>query len=93
MSGITSLIVEIIQFFSHMIYLVFAFILPDEMTYLESIGFNIYLFSDSGWFTEPIPIVMLFSFVTVIFLLIFLIRLLYKVTKKFIVSVFGVFKL
>jgi len=93
MSGISALLVEVIQFLSNIIYIVFAFILPDEMTYLESVGFNIYLFSDSGWFTEPLPIIMLFQFGIIIFLLIFLIRLLWKGTKKFINMVFGVFKL
>lgn len=93
MSGIAGLLVEVIQTLSHIIYIVFAFILPDQMTYMESVGFNIYLFSDSGWFTEPLPIIMLCQFGTVIFFLIFLIRILWKGTKKFIKMVFGVFKL
>jgi hypothetical protein len=91
-SSISMLLIQIIESFSNMIFTVFAFILPDQMTYLESIGFNIYLFSDSGWFTEPLPIIMLFQFGIIIFLLIFLIRLLYKGTKKFINMVFGVFR-
>ena len=92
MSGISGLLIQIIGSFAGMIYTVFAFIFPDEMTYLETVRFNIYLFSDSGWFTEPIPILMLFQFGVVIFLLIFLLRLLWKGTKKFINMVFGVFK-
>lgn len=92
-SGITSIIIEIIQSISSMIFYVFAMILPDQMTALEPIGFNIYLFSDSGWFTEPIPFMILISLIIVVLMFIFLIRLLWKGTKKFINMIFGVFKL
>lgn len=61
--------------------------------YFLGVGFNIYLFSDSGWFTEDIPIMYLLYFILVMIIVIFLIRLLWKGTKKFINMVFGVFKL
>lgn len=55
--------------------------------------FNIYLFSDTGWFNTPIPFAALAMLIFGIFMFIFILRLLWNGTKKFINMVFGVFKL
>lgn len=68
-------------------------VLPNEVT--ESLiftGFNIYLFSDTGWFEQPIPIIYIISLVMFFLLFFFLLRLLWKGTKKFINMIFGVFR-
>ena len=68
-------------------------VLPHEvLTFLSFNGFNIYLFSDTGWFEEPITISYIIALVMFFWLFFFLLRLLWKGTKKFINMVFGVFR-
>ena len=71
---------------------IFMTIFPEGFILLSEVGFNIYLFSDTGWFTEPIPLLYLLELVLILLSLIFLLRLLWKGTKKFINMIFGVFK-
>ena len=90
--GISNLLIQIIQAFSVMINDIFMTIFPEGVILLSEVGFNIYLFSDTGWFTRPIPLLDLYTFVVILLSLIFLLRLLWKATKKFINMIFGVFK-
>ncbi len=62
------------------------------MDMTENTEFNIYLFSDSGWFSQSIPLWFLIHFIFTILVFVFLIRLLWKGTKKFINMIFGVFR-
>lgn len=59
--------------------------------HLYEIDFNLSLFSDTPIFTTNMYDLLILFFT--IFYTMFFIILLYKLTKKFIVSVFGVFKL
>jgi hypothetical protein len=80
------LIVEIVQAISGPIYTFANWI-------FEGYSFNIYLFSDTGWFSPSIPLIELINMIVITTLFIFLLRLLWKATKKFINMIFGVFKL
>jgi hypothetical protein len=55
-------------------------------------SFNIYLFSDTGWFNTPIPLGELAVMIFGTFLFIFILRILWNGTKKFINMIFGVFR-
>jgi hypothetical protein len=93
MEGLKTLFIEIVGFFVEFVVDVFMSVIPMDMTEIFTQDFNIYLFSDSGWFgQEGIPLAHLFSFSLVLFAFIFLLRLLWKGTKKFITMVFGVFR-
>jgi len=95
MSGIGNIISDIIIAFIEVVVVVLENVLGTEdlASILVENGFNIYIFSDSGWFTEPIPIYYMIIYIIIILLFIFLIRLLWKGTKKFIRLVLGVFRL
>ena len=89
--GLIELFVGIIEYFLTFIQFVWGYF-EDTIPYLDDFSFNIYLFSETGWFTEPMPFVVLMYLISGIFMFIFLIRLLWKATKKFINMVFGVFR-
>jgi len=88
MGGITDIISDIIMFFVNMVSDIIS---PFEL-YLDGLSFNIYLFSDTGWFSRDIQLFELSLYIMAIFMFIFLLRLLWKATKKFINMVFGVFR-
>jgi len=92
MDGLINLISQLVTMFSEAIG---SIIQSTPLAYMDflSNSFNIYLFSDTGWFTHPIPLIELFTFSIILFILIFIIRLLWKGTKKFIRLVLGVFRL
>jgi len=90
MFSIINLINAIVSVFVDAVYYVFFDIF--DIRGVTSYSFNIYLFSDTGWFNEPIPIIDLLAISMGIFTFIFLLRLLYKATKKFITMIFGVFR-
>lgn len=93
MEGLKTLFVEIVGFFVDFVSAVFLSVIPMDMAEIFTQNFNIYLFSDSGWFgQEGIQLSSLFSFSLVLFAFIFLLRLLWKGTKKFITMIFGVFR-
>jgi hypothetical protein len=58
----------------------------------DNYSFNIYLFSDTGWFNTPIPLGELAVMIFGTFLFIFILRILWNGTKKFINMIFGVFR-
>jgi len=89
--GLIELFGHIIEYFLYLVMNLYQLLL-NEFAYLENITFNIYLFSDTGWFNEPIPLFLLFVLIMSTFMFIFLIRLLWKGTKKFINMIFGVFR-
>jgi hypothetical protein len=84
-NGILNLIIQIVEAISGPIYLFLNVIFGDY-------SFNIYLFSDTGWFSPSIPLNDLINMILVTSLFIFLMRLLWKGTKKFINMIFGVFR-
>jgi len=91
--GLIQLFIDIMGSLASAFYQIVNGVLPEEAIYdLTYNGFNIYLFSDTGWFTEPIPIVYIIIYVMFFLLFFFLLRLLYKATKKFINMIFGVFR-
>ena len=94
LSGLVSLLSEIIETILNVFHIIMANVVPNDVmdTLIEN-SFNIYLFSDSGWFTQPILLVDLLYLVLFILLLVFLVRLIWKATKKFINVVFGVFRI
>lgn len=87
MDGIANLIGQIVNYFVNMVYDL-AFYFDAELDYT----FNIYLFSDTGWFSPSIPLMDIVVLTTATFIFIFLLRLLWKATKKFITMIFGVFR-
>lgn len=93
-SGIIQFFIDIMIQLSDGFAQILIGVLPQEViTFLSFSGFNIYLFSDTGWFTEPIPIIIILNLIMFFLLFFFLLRLLWKGTKKFINMIFGVFKL
>ncbi len=92
-AGITQLIInfmlEIYNAFVHLFTSVFPIHIREVLYHNEV---NIYLFSDKGWFNNPIPIIYIIESVMLFLLFFFLLRLLWKATKKFISMIFGVFK-
>jgi hypothetical protein len=90
--GLIELFISIIEYFLFFIQWIWSYF-AGSIPYLDDFSFNIYLFSETGWFTEPMPFVVLMYLISGIFMFIFLLRLLWKGTKKFINMVFGVFKL
>ncbi len=87
MEGIADLIAYIVNYFVSIVY--------NIMFYFESYlqyDFNIYLFSDTGWFSPSIPLTHLFPLIMGITIFVFVLRLLWKATKKFITMIFGVFR-
>lgn len=91
--SIFNLIFDIVNSFVVFVDGLYYQIFPDGLGYFDNLTFNIYLFSETGWFSEPLYISDVFVLTAGIFIFIFLIRLLWKATKKFINFVFGVFKL
>lgn len=92
--GIINLFSEIIQTIINGFFSIYNNAIPAEITnYIGQNTFNIYLFSSEGWFTQPLPLEILFYLILFILLLVFLVRLLWKGTKKFFRLVMGVFKL
>jgi hypothetical protein len=89
--GLIELFINIIEHFLNLVQFVWSYF-AGAIPYLDDFSFNIYLFSETGWFTEPMPFVVLIYLISGIFMFIFLIRLLWKGTKKFINMIFGVFK-
>lgn len=93
-SGIIQFFIDIMIQLSDGFAQILIGVLPQEViTFLNFSGFNIYLFSDTGWFTEPIPIIIILYLIMFFLLFFFLLRLLWKGTKKFINMIFGVFRL
>jgi len=92
-NGIINLFSEIIETIINGFWLIYNNAIPAEITnYINQTSFNIYLFSEKGWFGNPIPLGILFYFILFMFLLVFLIRLLWKGTKKFFRLIMGVFR-
>lgn len=93
MSGLVDLFTQIISSVLDFVVSIITNIFPSLIneTFINT-GFNIYLFSDTGWFTNPIMLIDIFGFVVMLLTFIFLIRILWKGTKKFINVVFGVFR-
>ncbi len=90
--GLIQLLIEIInQMFNALGILIYN-LLPHQFDMLENTEFNIYLFSDTGWFSPSIYLIDIFAITMITLIFIFLIRLLWKATKKFINMVFGVFR-
>jgi hypothetical protein len=89
--NLVELFVSIIAYFLNLAQHVW-FYFAGSIPYLDNFSFNIYLFSETGWFTEPMPFEVLIYLISGIFMFIFLIRLLWKGTKKFINMIFGVFR-
>ncbi len=92
MNGIINLITQIIETFISGFFSIVDYIFNYEADFLIENSFNIYLFSEKGWFTEPINLIVLIKLILFTFLLVFLVRLLWKGTKKFFSLVMGVFK-
>lgn len=93
MEGITTLIEQIVFFFVNMVDVIFNNVFIDNLGYFSSsYKFNIYLFSDKGWFEPSLTFYELIMLIMGIFIFIFVLRLLWKGTKKFINLVFGVFR-
>ncbi len=94
MSGLVDLFTEIIRTVLDFVVTIITNIYPSLIndTFVNT-GFNIYLFSDTGWFTNPIMLIDIFGFIVILLTFIFLIRIVWKGTKKFINMIFGVFKL
>jgi|GEM_PF-6859519 len=91
--GLILLFIHIMEPLLNVFITVFSFVLPGStLDFLLDTSFNIYLFSDTGWFTQPIPLYDMLQIILVILIFIFLIRLLWKGTKKFINMIFGVFR-
>ena len=89
MESIADLIVTIIAVFGDIVFSVYNVVSQGAF---DNVGFNIYLFSDTGWFTRPIYIREIVIIICTTFMFVFIIRLLWKGTKKFITMVFGVFR-
>lgn len=93
MDGIINLITQIIETIIRGFMIIFANIFSTTDVYsLTENSFNIYLFSEKGFFTEPINLMVLIAFILFIFLLVFLVRLLWKGTKKFFSLIMEVFR-
>ncbi len=90
--GLIQLVVEIINEMFNALGILLYNLLPNQLDMLENTEFNIYLFSDTGWFSPSISLIDIFAITMITLMFIFLIRLLWKGTKKFISMVFGVFK-
>lgn len=94
MSGLLNLIIEIVEMFATLVYIVYDTVFSKFALVLNPFpSFNIYLFSDTGWFSQPVSVISVLVLISVIFAFIFVIRLLWNGTKKFIKMIFGVFRL
>lgn len=93
MSGLVDLFTDIIRTVLEFVVAIITNIFPSLIneTFMNN-SFNIYLFSDTGWFTEPIMLIDIFGFIVMLLTFIFLIRIIWKGTKKFINMIFGVFR-
>jgi len=91
--GLIQLFIDIMEPLASAFFQILIGVLPQEvLSDLNFNGFNIYLFSDTGWFAEPIAIIHIICIVMFFLLFFFLLRLLWKGTKKFINMIFGVFR-
>ena len=91
--GLIQLFIDIMQPLVTGTAYILRHVLPEEVIgVLVFNEFNIYLFSDTGWFTEPIPIMYIMFIILFFLIFFFLLRLLWKGTKKLIMMVFGVFR-
>ncbi len=92
--GIINLFSEIIETIINGFFSIYNNAIPNEITnYIDQNTFNIYLFSEKGMFGQPLPLGILMYLILFILLLVFLVRLLWKGTKKVISLVMGVFRL
>lgn len=92
-SGIIQLFIDFMTPLGASFLEILSGVMPQGViTFLSDTGFNIYLFSDTGWFTESVPIIILILTIMFFIMFFFLLRLLYKGTKKFINMIFGVFR-
>lgn len=94
MYGIINLITQIIETIMNGFVTIFVniFSTNSDILSLTENSFNIYLFSEKGFFTEPINLMDLVGLILFTFLLVFLVRLLWKGTKKFFSLIMEVFR-
>lgn len=93
MGNIFTILYDIVYFFVEGIMNIISNINTDfYFVDILTTTFNIYIFSDTGWFSQPITVYDILLNTLTILLLVFFIKLLWKVTKKFINMVFGVFR-
>jgi hypothetical protein len=55
--------------------------------------FNIYLFSENGWFTEPVYVQDVLVWVLTVFVTFFVVKIIYRFFAKLIKKLFGVIRL
>jgi hypothetical protein len=90
--GLIQLFINILNALASAFAQVLEAVFPYELLMTFYTPVNIYLFSDTGWFSEPIPLIDIINMVMFFIAFFLLLRLLFKGTKKFINMIFGVFK-